>query len=76
MNKPPVTLDTLTRWEALDLMGALTIAMETRSYGTMCQLLGITDELVGDLPLDDITDIINVRLATVAKRAGTNIEWM
>lgn len=73
MSKKSKTLDTLTRWEALDMAFQAQKAMEAGSIGTACLILGMGDDL-GLMTLDDIADALTVRFAAVCKVAGIPLD--
>lgn len=70
------TLDDLSRWEALDLLGQATSLLEQNRWGSLMLLLGMDDDLFpsGGVTFEELMDIANVRIATLARIAGVLVE--
>lgn len=74
MRWPSVTprkqISDLTRWEALDLCMAITDAINANRIGTVVMLSGLSDELAEGLTIEEIMQCVNIRLISIAQRAG------
>lgn len=65
-----MSLDDLSRLEAMDVLGQLGVAITEGRLGSAVRLAGISDDLAEEMTMDDLTDALQVRMATIARRAG------
>jgi hypothetical protein len=63
----------MTRWEAMDALGEALLLIKQEKWGSLCLLLGITDEIAGSMPFTELTDIVTVRLSDLAFVAGVSL---
>lgn len=67
--RKPKNIQDLTRWEALDLLGAAALLSTEKRWGSLCELLGLTEELADGLTMAECMECLNVRMVEIAKRA-------
>lgn len=60
----------MTRWEALDAVGEASILASEGKWGSLALLLGVTDDIAEELTMDDLVDVMRVRMSDLAVQAG------
>jgi hypothetical protein len=69
----PIDISSLSRWEAMDLMGTCSLLAATGQWGTLAEALGMTEDLAENLTMDEVVECLTVRMKIVADRA--KVEW-